>query len=49
MDEPVAHGNHVLIGPLRDSASALVDPSTGKVSATFKFDALDLYDQTICQ
>jgi len=44
---PVAHGNHVLIGPLRDSASALVDPSTGKVSATFKFDALDLYDQTL--
>jgi len=39
---PVTHGNHVLIGPLRDSASALLDPTTGKVSATFKFNALDL-------
>jgi len=45
--DTVAHGNHVLIGPLRESASALVDPSTGKASATFKLDALDLYDQTI--
>ncbi|MGA3046807.1 MAG: M48 family metalloprotease [Terracidiphilus sp.] len=45
--DTVAHGNHVLIGPLRDSASVLVDPSTGKASAAFKLDALDLYDQTI--
>jgi WD40 repeat protein len=45
--DSVAHGNHVLIGPFRDSASALVDPSTGKVSAGFKMDALDLYDQAI--
>ena len=45
--DTVAHGNHVLIGPVRDSASALVDPSTGKASATFKLGALDLYDQTL--
>jgi WD40 repeat protein len=45
--DTVAHGNHILIGPLRDSASVLVDPSTGKASAAFKLDALDLYDQTI--
>jgi WD40 repeat protein len=45
--DTVAHGNHVLIGPLRDTASGLVDPSTGKVSAAFKLEALDVYDQTI--
>jgi WD40 repeat protein len=45
--DTVAHGNHVLVGPLRDSASVLVDPSTGKASAAFKLDALDLFDQTI--
>ena len=45
--DTVSHGNHVLIGPLRDSASALVDPSTGKASAAFKFGALDLYDATL--
>ena len=45
--DTVTHGNHVLIGPFRDSASALVDPSTGKASAAFKLNALDLYDQTI--
>jgi len=45
--DSVAHGNHVLIGPTRDGASALVDPSTGKASAAFKLEALDLYDQTI--
>lgn len=45
--DTVAHGNHILIGPLRDSASVLVDPSSGKASAAFKLDALDLFDQTI--
>ena len=45
--DSVAHGNHVLIGPTRNSSSVLVDPSTGKASAAFKLDALDLYDQTI--
>ncbi|MGD0358182.1 MAG: M48 family metalloprotease [Terracidiphilus sp.] len=45
--DSVAHGNHVLIGPVRDSTSVLVDPSTGKASAAFKLEALDLYDQTI--
>jgi len=43
--DSVAHGSRILIGPMRDSAVALVDPSTGKASATFKLDALDLYDQ----
>lgn len=45
--DSVEHGNHILIGPQRDSASALVDPSTGKASAVFKLNALDLYDQTV--
>ncbi|MGA2851895.1 MAG: M48 family metalloprotease [Terracidiphilus sp.] len=45
--ESVAHGNHVLIGPLPGAPSALADPSTGKVSAAFKLEALDIFDQTI--
>jgi len=45
--DTVAHGNHVLIGPTRDSASVLVDPSTGKASAAFKMNALDIYDQAV--
>jgi WD40 repeat protein len=43
--DPVAHGSRILIGPMRDNAVALVDPSTGIASAAFKLDALDLYDQ----
>ena len=44
---PVTKGNHVLIGPLRDNAAILVDPSTGKPSAGFKLDAVDIYDNMI--
>jgi hypothetical protein len=43
--EPVTHGNRVLIGPFRDSAAMLYDPSTSKASAGFKLDSVDLYDQ----
>jgi WD40 repeat protein len=43
--EPVTHGNRVLIGPFRDSAAMLYDPSTSKASAAFKLDSIDLYDQ----
>src|ERR1017187_3267434 len=43
--EPLSHGNHVLIGPFKDTAAMLVDPSTGKADAGFKLDSLDVSDQ----
>jgi roadblock/LC7 domain-containing protein len=45
--EQVTHGNHVLIGPFKESAAMLVDPSTGKASAGFKLDSLDIYDNSM--
>jgi WD40 repeat protein len=45
--EPVAHGNSVLIGPFKDNAAVLIDPSTGKASAGFKLDSLDIFDHTL--
>lgn len=42
--EPVAHGNHVVMGPFKESAAMLADPSTGKATAGFKMDTLDVYD-----
>jgi WD40 repeat protein len=44
---PVTRGNHLLIGPLRDNAAVLIDPSTGKPSMAFKLDSLDVYDNMI--
>ena len=45
--EPVSRGNHVLIGPFKESAAMLTDPSTGTASAGFKQNSLDIYDQTL--
>jgi outer membrane protein assembly factor BamB len=44
---PITRGNHLLIGPLRDNAAVLIDPSTGKPSAAFKMDSMDIYDNLI--
>jgi WD40 repeat protein len=45
--EQVTKSNEVLVGPLRENAAILVDPSTGKASAAFKLDSLDVYDKLI--
>jgi hypothetical protein len=45
--EPVSRGNHVLIGPFKESAAMLTDPATGTASAGFKINSLDIYDQTL--
>jgi len=45
--EPITRGNHVLIGPFKESAAMLSDPSTGTASAGFKLNSLDVYDQTL--
>ena len=42
--EPVSRGNHVLIGPFKEAAAMLADPSTGKATAGFKLDTLDVFD-----
>lgn len=42
--EPVSHGSRVLIGPFKENAAILADPSTGTASAGFKMDSLDIYD-----
>ena len=42
--EPVTRGNHVLMGPFKEAAAMLADPSTGKATAGFKLDTLDVYD-----
>jgi WD40 repeat protein len=44
---PVTRGNHLLIGPLRDNAAVLIDPSSGKANAGFKLDSLDLYNNVV--
>lgn len=44
---PVTKGNHVLIGPFKDAAAMLVDPSNGKASAGFKLDSMDMFDQVM--
>lgn len=45
--EPVMKGNYLLIGPFKDNAAMLVDPSTGKASAGFKLDSLDVFGSTV--
>ncbi len=45
--EPVTRGNRVLIGPFKENAAILADPSTGTASAGFKMDSLDVYDQSL--
>jgi WD40 repeat protein len=42
--EPVSRGSHVLIGPFKENAAVLADPSTGKGTAGFKMDTLDVFD-----
>lgn len=41
--EPVAKGSYIVVGPFKDSAAILTDPSTGKGIATFKMDSLDIF------
>jgi hypothetical protein len=41
--EPVVKGNYVVVGPFKDSAAILTDPSTGKAVAAFKMDSLDIF------
>lgn len=41
--EPVTKGNFVLVGPFKDNAAMLVDPSSGKSDTGFKSDTLDIY------
>jgi WD40 repeat protein len=43
--EPVSHGSRILIGPFKENAALLADPSTGMASAGFKMESLDIYDQ----
>jgi len=45
--DSISRGNHLLIGPMRDNAAALLDTSTGKITAAFKMNAVDLHDQTV--
>jgi hypothetical protein len=45
--EPVTRGNHVLIGPFKENAAMLTDPSNGTASAGFKLNSLDMYDQVL--
>jgi WD40 repeat protein len=45
--EPVSRGNHVLIGPFKENAAMLTDPSNGTASAGFKLNSLDIYDQSL--
>jgi len=45
--EPITRGNSVVIGPFKDNAAMLTDPSTGKASAGFKMDSLDLFDRNL--
>jgi WD40 repeat protein len=45
--ESVSKGNHILIGPFKDNAAMLVDPSTGKASAGFKLDSLDIFGDVL--
>jgi hypothetical protein len=45
--ESITRGDHVLIGPLRENAAILVDPATGKASAAFKLDSLDVFDKLL--
>jgi WD40 repeat protein len=43
--DPITRGDHVLIGPFKDNAAMLAEPSTGKATLGFKMDSLDIYDQ----
>ncbi|HKF50155.1 MAG TPA: M48 family metalloprotease [Terracidiphilus sp.] len=45
--EPVTNGAGVLIGPTKAAAALLVDPATGKASAGFKMDSVDMYGTAI--
>jgi WD40 repeat protein len=45
--EPVTKGANLLIGPFKNAAAMLVDPATGKASASFKLDSTDAYGQTV--
>jgi WD40 repeat protein len=45
--EQLTRGDHLLIGPFKDNAAMLADPSTGKASAGFRFDSLDVFDQML--
>jgi WD40 repeat protein len=45
--EPVTNGNAVLIGPTKDAAAVLVDPSIGNAIAGFKLDSVDVYGKMV--
>lgn len=45
--ESVTRGNHVLIGPFKENAAMLTDPSNGTASAGFKLNSLDMVDQVL--
>ena len=42
--EPISKGSHVLMGPFKQAAAMLADPSTGKATAGFKVNTVDVYD-----
>ncbi len=44
---PGAHGNYVLVGPLKTGKIGIMDLSTGRLFAAFKGDAADVYNDTL--
>jgi hypothetical protein len=47
--ERMTSGPHVLTGPMGEAAAALIDPATGKESATFKLETVDLVGDLVAE